>query len=628
MSRLRLLKSGLWHLLRGDVRTPLNWLCRQVLSDSEPDDLPIVDRDSAVPAHLTSHDSASVVQDDDRYFSVLDGPALDDIELSTDDPFDLLEFGIGNSSRLDSISIDVQFPDGNRTVLLRNGLYDEDLNHVPVALQTDQHTEATLSVRDWKVTDSENGASGERESDDDAYVTEPFLTLPSVGTRSEPTRPIFLISVDTWRYDYVDGFQPLLDFLGSAATVPEEPRTQGFFTTPSHASMFTGVHPGDHGHVMANQENNAPIPGSLVTLGEFLADSRYKNAGLVSHTRLLPNYGYGRGFHRYELDNKRPSNWMRQEGNARSLVDTTRRWVDEDVRAGRDRPFYFLHLFDPHPPFYPPLPNVDRSTIDFAAIERFLDDATMTADDEDYIQLLEARPDIDADVLSEVQTTYREAVEYTGDQLLALMRHLDRHELLDESLLVITGDHGYEFGERGFVGAKSLYDGNIRQGMIVKPPASSSWTVPERCDTIDILPTIAHEIGAEPPSQCQGTPWQEKSDDPQQPRIVERIRMKHYNVAVELDGTKAIYTFDSDYPNRPTAEQLAAGPLREEYYHLDAVRGGDFAGCGECLSTAHKERFREVATQFTSRRVVTEPTDEFVQPSQETQEQLRNLGYK
>jgi hypothetical protein len=93
------------------------------------------------------------------------------------------------------------------------------------------------------------------------------------------------------------------------------------------------------------------MPDTLTTLGEFLADQGYKNSGLVSHTRLLPNYGYGRDFHRFELDNKRSSNWMSEEGNARSLVDTVCRWVDEDVRGGLSRTFYFVHLFDPHPPF-------------------------------------------------------------------------------------------------------------------------------------------------------------------------------------------------------------------------------------------------------------------------------------
>jgi hypothetical protein len=115
-------------------------------------------------------------------------------------------------------------------------------------------TEAKIAISELsEKTDSETGETSRvglvSESDNDDRITKPLLTLPTISPTEPAASPIFLISVDAWRYDHVDAFQPLLDFLGSAATVPDEPRTQGFFTTPSHASMFTGVHPGDYGRV-------------------------------------------------------------------------------------------------------------------------------------------------------------------------------------------------------------------------------------------------------------------------------------------------------------------------------------------------------------------------------------------
>jgi arylsulfatase A-like enzyme len=254
----------------------------------------------------------------------------------------------------------------------------------------------------------------------------------------------------------------------------------------------------------------------------------------------------------------------------------------------------------------------------------------MTADNEDYLALLDNGIDVEADTLEEVTTTYREAVQYTGERLLELFRHLDYHGVLDDSLIIITGDHGYEFGERGFTGAKSLYDANIRQGMIVKPPSDASWTVPNRCDTIDILPTIAQEIDADVPDQCQGQPWQSKEDDSSQPRITERIRQKHYNVAVEIDGIKAIYTYYSDPPTRPTSNQLADGPLREEYYDLSAVRDERFEDCGDSLNEETKAQFRSTADEFVSSSMRASDSRERTlrQPTQETEKQLRQLGYK
>jgi arylsulfatase A-like enzyme len=626
MSILQLVKSGLNHVRRGELHPIVDWISEQL---REKEGMQIVDESSTVTNHIQSYNSSNIVQDGDKYYNYLDSVSSADFKISTSNSFDTLEFGIGNTSQVESISIDIQFSSGEqeKKASFENTKYVGDLDYVPFNIsQTTEHTSARISVEQYQLVDNDQ----QQNNIDNDRIIEPFLTLPSVSSSTSTTRPIFLISVDTWRYDRVDLFEDLLGFLGNTATVPKEPRTQGFFTTPSHASMFTGVQPGDHQHVMANQKNNEPIPETLVTLGEFLGNSGFKNSGLVSHTRLLPNFGYGRGFHRYELDHKQTKNWMREDGNARSLVDRTCQWIDKDIEGRVDQPFYFLHLFDPHSPFYPPLPYHDRSRLDFATIEKFFDEFSVTADDEDYLQFIENDLHIDDSILSEVERTYDKAVEYTGNQLLRLVRHLDHQNIFDDALIIITGDHGYEFGERGFVGAKSLYDNNIRQGMIVKPPADSNWTVPDKCDTIDILPTIAHEIGEKPPEQCQGTAWQIKADDPTNPRITERIRKKHYNVAVEHDGLKAIYTYQSNYPHRPTTEQLESGPLKEEYYHPSAVRDGDFADIGNDISIDRRKKLKQIATQFASKNPLAKKSENqiFIQPSQETEEQLRKLGYK
>jgi hypothetical protein len=475
--------------------------------DDTKREISLVDKIDSTPDYVENAQRMLIVQEGNQYFSLLPNSINNSIQVSSSRLFESIEFGVYNSSQIQSITIDVETTEedsktkSHHITSFSNGLYDEDLNHIPISVSFDSPV-SEAEVVTSELTEKDNSDTEDiiyvdslPESDEGDTIARPILTVPTINHAEPVVSPIFLISVDTWRYDYMDAFQPLLEFLGSDATVPDEPRTQGFFTTPSHASMFTGTHPGDHGHTMSGLQNIEPMPNTLTTIGEFLKNNGYKNSGLVSHTRLLPNYGYGRGFDRFELRNKRPSNWMSKQSDARSLVDTISRWVEEDIHRKVSQAFYFVHLFDPHPPFYPPLGNYNRSKIDFAAIETFLDDSTMTADDEDYIQLLENGIEVDKPILDEVKTIYREAVEYTGTQLLTLMQNLDRYGILDDSFVIITGDHGYEFGERGFTGAKSLYDANIRQGMIMKPPTESTWTVPDQCDIIDILPTVAQAVG-------------------------------------------------------------------------------------------------------------------------------------
>lgn len=78
-------------------------------------------------------------------------------------------------------------------------------------------------------------------------------------------------------------------------------------------------------------------------------------------------------------------------------------------------------------------------------------------------------------LVQQMEEWYSKSVKYTSEQIARLLRYLKTQELFDESLIIVTGDHGEEFGERGFFSHSSLYDMNIRPFMAVKPPVDSSW---------------------------------------------------------------------------------------------------------------------------------------------------------
>jgi hypothetical protein len=73
-----------------------------------------------------------------------------------------------------------------------------------------------------------------------------------------------------------------------------------------------------------------------------------------------------------------------------------------------------------------------------------------------------------------------------------------------------------------------------------------------------------------------------------------------------------------------------SGPIHEEYYELTAVRDGNFSDLEDKLTPEEKSEYRKTAEQFASADIsMTESSDRsFAQPSQETTEQLRKLGYK
>jgi arylsulfatase A-like enzyme len=195
--------------------------------------------------------------------------------------------------------------------------------------------------------------------------------------------------------------------------------------------------------------------------------------------------------------------------------------------------------------------------------------------------------------------------------------------LFENALIIIAGDHGEDFYDRGFVLHNSLNDTNIRPGMIIKAPTESEFTIPDQIDYIDLLPTIAEIIGADIPSQCKGQPIQFRET---KYRITERLRSDWYNVAVESNGTKAIFSYDENFPHRPTGSAVADGPVETEFYDVDTVRDGD-AGDAD-IDESVRQELQEVAEEFIRTDpgvVIGDSESGSVNPA--TEERLKKLGY-
>jgi hypothetical protein len=98
-------------------------------------------------------------------------------------------------------------------------------------------------------------------------------------------------------------------------------------------------------------------------------------------------------------------------------------------------------------------------------------------------------------------------------------------------------------------------------------------------------------------------------------------------VSVELDGTKTIFTYDSNYHNRPAEDVAQHGAKLEEFYELTDIRKGRYSEAD--VGYEQKLELRQLAEEFLS----DEPTNydstvDASRPPQETMQQLRDLGYQ
>jgi arylsulfatase A-like enzyme len=327
------------------------------------------------------------------------------------------------------------------------------------------------------------------------------LLAAAVGSaRAADTRPpVLLITIDTLRrdhcsvYGYAHDTTPSLRRVAEAGARFDLAYAPTSSTAPSHASILTGLYPPAHRVV----KNGLGLPARNETLAETLGARGYQTAAIVSSFVLDAKFGFAQGFSQYQDDFEATTasaaveTW---EGHAveagfdRRADATTRRairWLWED--RDRERPFFlFVHYFDPHAPYEAP----------GAFAHRF------------------PPPDPAAAEGVRASLAFREAVQnydgeiaFTDREIGRLLEALERLGLSEDTLVVITADHG-----EGLMDHRSMKHGLDLYEEVVRVPLLFRWTgripagrvLDRPVELVDLAPTILDLIGVERPGAFQG----------------------------------------------------------------------------------------------------------------------------
>ncbi len=308
---------------------------------------------------------------------------------------------------------------------------------------------------------------------------------------------ILLIVLDTVRsldlslYGYQRSTTPHLDEWARKGTIFLRALSAAPWTLPSHASIMTGHYPHD---LSADWE--APLDGTYPTLAEVLETYGYRTGGFVGNIAYCSyETGIGRGFSRYQDYVINPTNLLLSSSLAklsrrtknlrysgiRKQADLVNRefltWLDEDTVK---RPFFaFLNYFDAHGPYAPP-PPYDR----------------MFAGPGDGQRLQQDIRDIPArewtpSMVQAARDAYDESIAYLDGQLSRVFDVLQQRGLADRTLVVLTADHGEEFGRHG-----QFYHGNTLYRAAVQVPLVFVWPghIPEGLDVDS--PVSLRDLGA------------------------------------------------------------------------------------------------------------------------------------
>ena len=291
---------------------------------------------------------------------------------------------------------------------------------------------------------------------------------------------VLLIVMDTVRADHLSlyGYKrqttPFLDWLGARSVVFERAYSASPWTMPSHASIFTGLLPGEHN---CNYEN-LYLNSKLSTLAEVLWNQGYITLGYTNNQSINRPSGLTQGFERFYLHTSlgffsgEIFHWLRflvfnidmlSDSGARLTNITLKKWLRR--LKGRERPFFiFLNYMEAHIPY----PEVFRAY-------KFFPEGTLpknynpyNLDWNKYICQSEVAPE-----LREISIDhYDGAIYYLDFMLSQVYEMLDRFGYLDNTIIIIVGDHGEMFGEHNnFWGHNYyLYEPLIRVPFLIYYP--------------------------------------------------------------------------------------------------------------------------------------------------------------
>jgi arylsulfatase A-like enzyme len=363
---------------------------------------------------------------------------------------------------------------------------------------------------------------------------------------------VILISVDTLRadhlscYDYERTTSPEICKFFSSGIMFTQAISQSGWTAPAHASMFTGLYPGKHG---VSYGPRIPRLTGHDTIFSLLRSQGYYAVAL-----------HGGGYVRPVIDRSD----LDVDRRAELRSDLAALFDEALVGNTESKPFFlFLHGYDMHTPYSP------RSNY-FLPVNRELSARASQNEFCRYEDLPDRsrrlRPDSvpeNREVQQYIEALYDSEIREVDESLGRFFEHLQQSGLLDDTIVILTSDHGEEFWDHGSCEhVKTVYNELLRVPLFLRIPAS-----PARIQrspvaaSISILPTVLDALALPIPSGLDGESLLDAN-----PRMIFSESQFHYdgehrrhfsvvkdNLKLMLDpnhGTAELYDLDADRRER------------------------------------------------------------------------------
>lgn len=328
----------------------------------------------------------------------------------------------------------------------------------------------------------------------------------NVDDKNEPLRNVILITISTLRADHVDclGYErhttPSFDEFAKENVLFRSAFSTSGWTMPAHGSIFTSLYPSRHGATHIDKR----LDDEHYTLAEILRDKGYYCVGFCCNPRLDQEHGFAQGFDLYDdysvsimlnsltFGNEEALDINKQRTNA-LINDAAIRWLQNNTH----KPFFmFIHYYDNHWDYLPTKPYAQLydpeydGPIDGTEIAR---------------EPLFSNPPNQKDIRHMI-ALYDGEVKQTDNDLGEMLKALKDKNLLDNSVVIIMGDHGEQFYEHGHTSHQGVYEELIHIPLTISVPEArlGGRVIDSLVSQVDILPTILDYLEINVPDACCG----------------------------------------------------------------------------------------------------------------------------
>ncbi|SEP69038.1 sulfatase [Natrinema salaciae] len=481
---------------------------------------------------------------------------------------------------------------------------------------------------------------------------------------------VVVIVLDTARADVIasgihNGFLSNIDSIRKEGAIFEQCTSAAPWTLPSHGSLFTGMASSKHGAHADHKELN----NTQTTIAEVFQADGYDTVAVSNNTWISEEFGFGRGFEEFRktwqyvqsdidlgriarteegmdklkslgrelfagnpivnVTNAIYGQFVRNhyDDGAKQTNEWIRSWLTE--RTTTDPFFLFVNYLEPHLEYRPPNEFAERFLPSGISYEEAMD---VPQDAWGYIAGTVEMSDRDLEVL---RGLYRAEIAYLDQQIGELRELLEEQNEWEDTIFVVTGDHGENIGDHGLMDHQyCLYDTLLHVPLFVHGgPFTGGQEIDDLVQLTDIAPTLLDAAGIDAPAfreQAQGRSFHPDADtEPREYAFAEYMAPQPSMDALEKrvgELPEEVRKYDRSLRSIRSTEwkYIRGSDGSEELYHV-----AEDPGETENLVDAEPEKAAELESELDAwlRSFDHADTGGDVSMRDETKARLEDLGY-